>query len=196
MKTPTDYDIERMFHGLYDPIKAHEYYIRTRKLKGRKPSQAAVPAERRNSAQHPGRNRGRTRAQIHKDARAHQRKELAQSIHNLESKLKKLEAKIREKEHAEASDNRKGKAKKERAAKAKQKPKTAAEKAKAARENEQYRKKNQQKLKTKAHAKSGGGSSKGKGKAGAHKHSISELKSLATKVKGQIQVAKQKLAAL
>jgi Tfp pilus assembly protein FimV len=184
MKTPTEYDIERLVHLGYDPVKAHEYYMRNRKLKGRKKGSSQDPRT------------GKTRPQIHKDAKARQRKELSAAINNLERKLQKLEALIKKKLHAEASENRKGKAKKERAAKEKDKPKSAAEKAKASRENEKYRKKNQQKLKTKAKGKSGGGSSKGSKTGGASKHSVTELKSLATKVRGQIQVAKQKLAAL
>jgi hypothetical protein len=183
MKTPTELEIERLIHA-YDPARAHAYYMRTRKLKGRK----------RGSSQDP--RTGKTRRQIHQDARARQRKELASAIQKLEGKLRKLEQVIREKQHAEASEDRKGKAKKERAAKEKDKPKTAAEKAEIARENEKYRKKNQQKLKTQA-KKSGGGSSKGTSTTGASStQSVTELKSLATKVRGQIAVAKQKLAAL
>lgn len=35
-------DDSGLFHGTYDPQKAHEYYLRNRKLKGRKPAAAAV----------------------------------------------------------------------------------------------------------------------------------------------------------
>lgn len=186
MKTPTDYDIERLMH-VYDPAKAREYYLRTRKLKGREKGSGQDPRT------------GRTRQQIHKGAKARQRKELTAAIQNLEKKLKKLEQLIKKKMSEEASENRKGKAKKERAAKTKDKPKSSAKKAEVARENEKYRDKNQQKLKTKAKSsgKSGGGSSK-KGAASDQegKQEVTKLMSLATKVRGQIQVAKQKLAAL
>jgi hypothetical protein len=183
MKTPTEYDLERLMHE-YDPAKAHDYYERTKHLKGRKKGSGQVPQT------------GVTRVQIHRDAKARQRKELAAAIQNLGQKLQKLEALIKKKEHEAQAEDRKGKAKKERSAKEKDKPKTAAEKAKAARESEKYRKKHHQKLKSKAKsdAKSGGGSSKGK--TDPKKASVTELKSLATKVKGQIAVAKQKLAAL
>jgi hypothetical protein len=184
MRTPTEYEIEQLLHRAdYNPVKAHDYYERHKHLKGR----------------HKGAHQDPQSGKAHKGPKAEQRKKLAAAIHTLENKLQKLEELIRKQEHAEASVNRKGKAKKERAAKAKNKPKSAADKAKLARENKKYQAKNQQKLKTKAKssAKSGGGSSKGTaGGASSKKHSLTELKSLATKVRGQIHVAKQKLAAL
>lgn len=184
MKTPTEYDIERLMHfAAYDPAKAHQYYEKHKRLKGRK----------RGTAQENRKSR-------HVSHRNQQKKKLAEAIQSLETKLHKLEATIRQKEHAEASENRKAKAKKERAAKENTKPKSAAEKAKAARANEKFRKKNQGVLKSKAKrnaAKSGGGSSTGKtGSASSSKHAVTELKSLATRVKGQIAIAKVKLAAL
>jgi hypothetical protein len=194
MRTPTDLERETLMH-LYDPAKAHEYYLKNRELKGRKPGQAVVKAPpQKGSSQDP--RTGKTRQQITKDARAKQRTELAAAIKGLQDRLNKLEALIKKREHEESSQDRKSKAKKERSAKERDKPKTAAEKAEAARENEKYRDKHKQELKTKA-KKDGksGGSSKSKKDSGS-KHSVSELKSLATKVKGQIAIAKQKLAAL
>ncbi len=192
MRTPTDVELDQLAH-IYDPVKAHEYYERTKKLKGRKKATlqpigfAAANAQR------------------HEAAKPRQRRELAQRIRSLSSKLQKLEARIRELEHKEASENRKSKAKKERAAKEAAKPKTAAEKAEAAREAKKYRDKNQQKLTAErktmdpkeAAKKVLGGGSSGKKASGTKKTtSLSELKSLATRVRGQIAVAKQKLNAL
>jgi chromosome segregation ATPase len=170
MKTPSEFELNQLMHVVYDPVKAHEYYVRTRKLKGRQRGHSDDPRT------------GKTREQIHKDARAKQRQELSQQISNLEDKLKQLETRIREREHAAASEDRKSK--------------TAAEKAKAARENKQYREKHHQKLKSEraSSSKSGGGSSTKK--SSSSKHSISDLKALAIRVRGQIQIAKQKLAAL
>lgn len=34
-------DDSGLFHGTYDPVKAREYYLRTRKLKGRRPTSAS-----------------------------------------------------------------------------------------------------------------------------------------------------------
>jgi len=189
MLTPTEEDLRQLLHAAigYDPAKAHEYYLRTRKLKGRHRGSGEQPA-----------GFAKANEKRHEGAKAKQKRELAATIQRLEGKLQKLEALIRKRVHEAASEDRKGKAKKERAAKEKDKPKSAAEKAKAARESEKYRDKNRQKLKNKAKeasGKAGGGSPKDKKKAGS-KHSISDLKALATKVKGQIAVAKQKLAAL
>lgn len=206
MKTPSEFEVEMLHanHG-YDPVKAREYYLRTRELKGRKKGSQKVTyedgsvgtkAEARGKVKWTDPRSGKTMKQIKSEARIKQRKELGEAIQKMEGRLKNLEALIKERASKEKSEDRKGKAKKERAAKENEKPKSAAEKAKAARENEKYRDKNKQKLKSKADkdGKSGGSSKSktGKGK----KSSVSELKSLATKVRGQIAVAKQKLAAL
>ena len=200
MREPTEYELQHLaaLNSTYDAVKAHEYYERHKKLKGRRRGSRDRPAGRdRRGAQPSGFARANQRR--HEGAKHKQRRELAARIHSLEGKLKKLEAKIREMEHKEAREDRKGKAKKERAAKERDKPKSAAEKAKASRESEKYRKKHKQELKTKeASKKSGGGSSsdKKKKKSGSSTTKVSQLKTLATKVKGQIAVAKQKLAAL
>jgi hypothetical protein len=182
---PTEHELHQLFHYAvgYDPIKAKQYYERTKQLKGRQ----------RGSSEDP--RTGKTREEIAKGARTRQRKELTERINSLSKKLDKLEALIKERESKEKSEDRKGKAKKERAAKEAAKPDSAAEKAEAARESEKYRDKNQQKLKG-DDKKSGGGSGKGDVKKTGKKKSVSELRSMATKVKGQIAVAKQKLAAL
>ena len=37
MQTPTEFELEQLMHRVaYDPVAAREYYLRTRKLKGRK----------------------------------------------------------------------------------------------------------------------------------------------------------------
>jgi hypothetical protein len=197
MKTPTEYELQHI--SLYDPIKAHEYYLRTRKLKGRKrgstPSTSSF-ARGLSSGIDP--RTGKAMEQIHREARAKQRKELSDRIRSLSSKLQKLEAKIREIEAEEASEDRKGQAKKERAAKEREKPDTAAEKAEKARESKKDRAKNQQTQKSKAKKASdtSGGGSSTKEKKSSSGSKLSDLRALATKVKGQIAVAKQKLAAL
>lgn len=190
MRTPTEVELQHFSAG-YDPVKAREYYLRTRKLKGRKKGSSTAPSGRDPRT-------GLSKEQIQKNARAKQRKELSERIARLDGKLKQLEAKIREMEHKEASEDRKGKAKKERAAKERDKPKSAAEKAKDARESEKYRDKHKQELKAKAKKasnQSGGGSDKKKASS-KKSTTLGDLKTLATKVKGQIAVAKQKLATL
>lgn len=207
LRPPTDLELEQLLehaNAMYDPVKAHEYYERTKNLKGRR---RARPQDNGNQwkqikkeiGPETGKRgealRGKTKAQIHQGAKARQKKELAQQIQNLEAKLKKLDDLIREKVREAAKEDRKSKAKKERAAKEKDKPKTAAEKAEAARESKKYRDKHKQELKNKAKdGKSGGGDDK-KQKS-AKDMSVRDLKTLATKVRGQISVAKTKLAAL
>lgn len=185
MKPLTDLQREELIHQ-YDPVKAHEYYMRIRQLKGRKHGSVKV-----------------TPKHVHNDnsARAKQRQELSAAIATLQDRLQKLEALIKRREQEEASSNKKRMAKKERAAKEHNKPKTVAEKAKINRHNKQYRDAHKQTLKNKAkqhRSKSGGGSSGHKVAATNtySKPSLNQLKNLAVKVRGQIQVAKQKLAAL
>lgn len=191
MKAPTEFQLQHM--PVYDPVKAHTYYEEHKKLKGRKKglTKAANAVARARSADP---RTGKTKQQIAKDARTKQRKELAVQIQGMEQRLNKLEALIQKRQREEASEDRKGKAKKERAKKDADKPKSAAEKAKSARENKKYRDKNQQKLNSAA--KKSGGKADASSEKPKSKHSVSDLKALATKVKGQIAVAKQKLAAL
>lgn len=204
MRTPMEYEVKELFHYAigYDPVAAKKYYEEHKHLKGRrKAAPRIMEDDPRWNPKTMGNHRGsldprtgKTREQIAKDARTHQRKELSARIQSLSKKLGKLEALIKEKEAEERKTSSKSKAKKERAAKEKDKPKTAAEKAKAARDSEKYRKEHQQELKSKdKQSDSGSGSKK---KASGSKSSVSELRSLATKVRGQIAVAKQKLAAL
>ena len=204
MRTPTEFELDRLLHYAigYDPVAAREYYLRTRKLKGRRRGSAVEPRTERRRGSRTDPRTGKTRQQIARDARTKQRKLLTDHIQLLEKSLKKLDALIRKKAHEESREDRKGKAKKERASKERDKPKSAAEKAEAARKNEKYRDKHKQEIKSKEKKdrdKSGGGSSKSKvdgTRSESKKASLSELKTLRTRVMGQIAVAKQKLAAL
>jgi hypothetical protein len=193
MRTPSEFELDQLMHE-YDPVKAHQYYLRTRKLKGRKKGSGVSPSNLQKSF-----NRAMKSVASKKDspAKAKQRRELKAVIQRMENKLQKLEALITKKAREEASENRKSKAKKERAAKEKDKPKSAAEKAEAARENKKYRDKHKQELKTEARQTSGkSGGSKSKSTSSGSEASIDDLKALATRVRGRIAIAKQKLAAL
>jgi hypothetical protein len=192
MKTPINTELRHLAPG-YDPQKAHDYYVRTRKLKGRQPGAApqtsGVGAERRTAPRRPHPQHSN---------RAKQKQELASAIKDLQLRLNKLEELIKKKEETLKKDQSLAK-KKNQTAKEKDKPKSAADKAKAARENKKFRQKHKQSLKTKAKqaaGKSGGGSHGGKKAKPDSQKSIADLKALATKVKGQLAVAKQKLAAL
>lgn len=209
MKTPTEFELQHLLSGVYDPVKAHEYYEKHKKLKGRKKAQAevtglvsraaarAVTGAAKAKGQDP--RTGKTKKEIHQNARAKQRQDLVEQIQGMEQRLTKLEALIKKRSHEEASEDRKGKAKKERAAKESTKPKTAAEKAEAARDAKKNRSKHQQREKNRDKKKDdgkSGGSSKKKAGGKSGKHTVAELKVKVTEVKGKIQAAKQKLAAL
>lgn len=204
MKAPTELELNRLTH-MYDANYARQYYLRTRKLKGRnKGSGESENARQQRSAlkkadpnwRDP--RTGKSMDQIMKEARAKARTRITEQVGHLEDRLKKIEAKIKEKEREAASEDRKGKAKKERARKEAEKPKTAAEKAEAARENEKYRDKHKQELKSKSKKDKSSTPDKPSEdkKSSGGGVAIAELKTLATKVKGKIAVAKQKLAAL
>lgn len=195
MQTPTEFELQHLFDELYDPVKAHQYYEKHKKLKGRKQGQAAETTAVAKARSGADPRRGKTKQAIHKNAKARQRKELATQIQGMQERLGKLETLIKKRTHAEASEDRKGKAKKERAAKEADKPKSAAEKADAARESKKDRAKHQQKQKTAAKKDDKKDDKKKAGGKGG-KHTVAELKVRVQQVKGQIQAAKQKLAAL
>jgi Tfp pilus assembly protein FimV len=201
LRSPTPEELNQLLHlggigeavrNRYDPVKAHQYYEAHKHLKGRHRGRTAlVPI-----------GRGRGSVQRTGAARARQKAELQARITSLSKKLRELENLIKEKEAVLKRDQASAKstAKKERAAKEKNKPQTAAEKAKAARDAKKYRKSHSQQLKNKAKQasnKSGGSGSAKKGSSQKpNEMHIKDLKALASKVRGQLAVAKQKLAAL
>lgn len=141
MKLP---DGTTLMHGSrpYDPAKAHEYYIRTRKLKGRKKA-SQQPAHTRGSQlfrSDPtytvtvGGKTSRLTAPQLKEQKAN----AAKRVSSIKKKLAKLNAELK-KRVAEAK----------RAERESKKPDSAAEKSEAARDAKKYRDKNQQKLATK-----------------------------------------------
>jgi|RhiMetStandDraft_4_1073278.scaffolds.fasta_scaffold02163_6 Tfp pilus assembly protein FimV len=205
MKTPTEYELHQLMHrAAYDPVKAHQYYEKHKKLKGRKRGRGddsggilTVAANRAIAGLGKGSvpKKGKSKVAIQKNARARQRKELSDQIQGMQKRLNKLEALLKKREHEEASEDRKGKAKKERAAKEADKPKTAAEKAEAARESKKNRAKHQQREKSRD-KKDGKSDQKKDGDKKSGKHTVSEIKVKIKEVRGKIQAAKQKLAAL
>lgn len=184
----------------YDPRKAHEYYLRTRKLKGRKQGRGdGGVADAIGKALDSVATNGQA-PKPKAGVRARQKAQLSARIRDLEGKLHKLEALIKKKEAAAEQSARKTKARKNRAAKEAAKPDTAAEKAKKAKAAKQFRSKHKQSLaaKAKAAAKKSGGSSKSTPATEAKpgEMSVKELKKVATRVRGQLTVAKAKLRAL
>lgn len=120
-----------LMHGKapYDPVKAHEYYIRTRQLKGRKKGSSTFLVSKPS---------GKTVTLTTREL-AEQRAYAAKRINDIKLKLAELNSKLA----VALREARDKKAKSEREAK---KPPTAAEKAEAARESKKYRAKNRQKI--------------------------------------------------
>lgn len=128
----------------YDPAKAHEYYLRTRKLKGRKAGIKEVVGKKQTMGRKLGAPQtytvtvGGKTAQLTAKQLKEQKAYAAQRVVAIKKKLAKLNAELK-KRVAEAK-------KAERDAK---KPDTAAEKSQKARDAKKYRDKNQQKLASK-----------------------------------------------
>lgn len=123
-----------LMHGRapYDPVKAHEYYIRTRQLKGRKKGSPTFSVTKTS---------GKTVTLTSREL-TEQRAYAAKRINDIKLRLNELNAKL----SIALREARDKKAKSERKAK---KAPTAAEKSEAARESKKYRAKHRQKLATK-----------------------------------------------
>lgn len=162
----------------YDPVKAHEYYIRTRKLKGRKKGRALTPAKSSDktlfpvtrSSTYSVRTAKGVTIKLTAQQLAERRKYTAERIDKIKKRLEELNIKLR-KMMSETKDK---KVKSER--KAEKKP-TASEKTKAARESKQYREKNKQKLANKE---------KRENKKSAKKDPVAELENKIAQVKGRL----------
>ena len=120
-----------LMHGWapYDPVKAHEYYLRTRQLKGRKKGQPTF------SVNKPG---GKTVVLTGKQL-TEQRAYAAKRVNDIKQRLAELSSQL----HKAMGEAREKKAKSEREAK---KPATSAEKSEAARDAKKYRSQNKQKI--------------------------------------------------
>lgn len=205
MKPPTDFQISQLAH-FYDPAKAHEYYMRIRKLKGRKKGSAPPPPT--NPAQGQKVLPPHRKAKGAKTPREQQKVKLKSHIDALQTRLVRLEKLIKQKEATLAKDQVLNKSKANQNKKAKSKLSATQKSAHKKQQSKQYQQTHKQQLKLKAQqrnaATGGAAGTKGakgtKAKAGATKpdakKSIAELKALATKVKGLIAVAQAKLAAL
>lgn len=120
-----------LMHGKapYDPAKAHDYYLRTRDLKGRRKGSSTFSVS----------VAGGQTFNLSPRQLTEQRVYAAKRVNEIKIKLAKLQSRLKE----AMSEARKKKAKAD-------KPATAAEKSKAARDSKKYRAKNKQQLATKA----------------------------------------------
>jgi hypothetical protein len=137
-----------LMHGKvpYDPVKAHEYYVRTRELKGRKKGLARTRELGRSSiARSPTytvRLGGGKTVKVTEQELAEQRAYVAKRINNIKQSLAALNNKLTKM----MGEARKKKVDARREAK---KAPTASEKSEAARESKKYQDKHKQKLATK-----------------------------------------------
>jgi multidrug efflux pump subunit AcrB len=158
----------------YDPVKAHEYYLRTRELKGRRKAQSVIskPQVRKNnmpSVKSPtytvNLGQGKT-VKLTQRQLAEQQAYAAKRVNDIKTRLAELGTRL----------------KKLMASAGSKKPLTAAEKQKAARQSKQYRQTHRQELKTKAKA--------AKTKTSAtQRDSVAGLKVKINQVKGNLQAA-------
>lgn len=139
MKLP---DGTTLMHGSapYDPVKAREYYLQTRKLKGRKKGLVVAPKGKvpKTGGSYQVNFNGKTRKLSSKQL-SEQKAYAAKRVLRIKKKLTRLNSELKKK-MIEAR-------KKEREAK---KPDSKAEKSEKANESEKYRDKNKQTLKNKS----------------------------------------------
>ena len=168
-----------LMHGPvpYDPVKAHEYYIRTRKLKGSKPRLSVVskPVTRR-SPTYSVRLSSGTTVKLSQNQLKEQQAYAAKRVGDIKKRLGELGTKLRQ---LRANAKRK-------------KSPTAADKSKAARESRQYRQKHRQELATKAKTARAQKSSTRK----TSKDPVAELEHKINQVKGRLQAAVETQRAL
>lgn len=158
----------------YDPAKAHEYYLRTRKLKGRRLGAGPVGLKDAPKAKQPARNNPKL---------AKQRADAATRVAVLKEKLSKLNAALKKRMAEAEQADRKAK-----------KPDTAADKADKARDSKKYRDKHKQEIKTKARQANDKKSPDTKKSGEAN--SVQELKSTIEKVQRNLKAAIAKQRAL
>lgn len=165
----------------YDPVKAHEYYIRTRQLKGRKKGSKLVRTSNRSAVKSPtfrvnlgnGKTVDLTAKQL-----AEQKAYAAERVTKIKKKLGELNTKLRK----AMSEARNKKARAEREGK---KAPSASDRSKAARESKEYRKEHKQELAT---------DRKKEAKKSAKKDPVEDLTDRITEIKDKLTdaVAKQR----
>jgi hypothetical protein len=153
----------------YDPAKAHEYYIRTRQLKGRR-ARVGKPASTYTVSLGDGSTTILTGQQL-----AEQKAYAAKRVGEIKKSLQELGTLLRK----AMRDAKEKKAKAEQKA---AKPPTAAEKSAAARESKQYREKHKTELSTKSKTEA-------KKKSAPRSDPVAELETKITKIKDSLKAA-------
>lgn len=158
-----------LMHGSapYDPRKAHEYYMRNRKLHPRAKGTTYTVSQ----------PNGVTRT-LSPAEYAKQQAYAAQRVSAIKARLVFMTQKLHEKVAALHRSQQNA-----------NKPQTAADKHKAAQQAKKYRQAHRQQLKNKARAKGSGGHSKASSSSTQHTQSIAELKSNISKAKDSLHAA-------
>lgn len=161
----------------YDPVKRHEDYLRTRKLKGRQPAQAKPSTGKlaKRSSSYTVRFKDGSTVTLSAKQLAEEQAYATKRVGEIKAKLGELRKEL-EKRLAKAHESD---------AKKKQGP-TAADKSKAARDSKQYRQKHKQTLanKRKHAVKKSGGHSSGKDHS-----SVESIKKQIVTIHGALRVA-------
>lgn len=176
----------------YDPAKARAYYLRTRKLKGRKKKGSTFVVTDKNKGTIISKSKRKAKG-VSKDPKLRkQRVNAAVRVAVLKKKLSQLNGELK-KRMAEA---RKSEQESRKSAQEAKKPDTAAEKSKQARDAKQYRDKNQQKIATKAKQAAGKApdTKESKTKKSGGEDSVQELKKTIERVQRSLAgaIAKQR----
>ena len=172
MITPEDY------FKKYDPVKAHAYYERTKKLKGRKKVSTITKSRRTSSKPKP-----LTPAQLKMKAAKERVGRLQGKVNSIRKSLSEVQAELVQKRHDAVQANKKNSDGKT----------TAKERA----QSQAYRDKNQTKIaqKAKATAKSGGTTSTSTSKAKIDsRDSIRQLETKERALKGLLKEANRQLS--
>jgi hypothetical protein len=188
MYTKPKPELEHIAAGLgriYDPAKAHEYYLRTRKLKGRRKGRSepsgAVGAVSRALRAPTARRPATNNPQLHR-----QRQQAAARVSTLRKKLSELNARLKEKEAAQRKSEREAK-----------KGPNAAEKREAAERSKDWRAKNQQKVKQQEARRKGKEKDEpATKKSGGGEDSIEGIRTAITRVKSALDKAVARQRAL
>lgn len=151
------FDDSALFHGVYDPVKAREYYLKTRKLKGRKPTTATKTSPGRGGRRPANVPAARPKANPQHAKARRRRAELQAEKERLEKRLDRLREVLAEavKDAKKRGGNKKKEAEKGRApetpvdkadrnkAEKSRKPETASQKRERAKKaKERYKKEN------------------------------------------------------
>lgn len=170
--------------AVYDPAKAREYYLRTRKLKGRQPMQGRPPTRSGSLGVGSGPSTytvkldDGTSMRLTKEQLVEQKAYAAKRVKEIKQNLEQLGAVLK---------RSMAKAKKEKAEAAKEaaKPDTASEKSAAARDSKQYRDKHSESIATKARTVAKTVDKKVTAKADP----VAELESTITQIKDTLRAA-------